>query len=203
MRRRKIIAERRVAAIVLAAGLSRRWGADNKLLAPIGGVAMIRRAVEAVAESQIRPIIVVTGHDANAIEAALAGLPIAFAPAADFADGISASVKAGIAAAPADCDAVLMCLGDMPWIRPATLDRLAASYDPAAGFVASIPTIDGRRGNPALLGRRLFADIARLSGDQGAGRLLAAMLERVREIPVDDPGVLRDVDQPESLAAPP
>ena len=180
----------------MAAGESRRWGADNKLLAPIDGRPMIRHAAETVLESKVRPVLVVTGHDADAIETALDGLPVSFHHAPDFADGMSASLKAGIAAVPGDCDAALVCLGDMPFVRAETFDRLADSH---AGQAALFPTYQGRRGNPVLLARSLFAEIMHLTGDRGARALLKAVPDHVGEIAVEDPGILRDVDRPDAL----
>jgi molybdenum cofactor cytidylyltransferase len=185
-----------IAAIVLAAGLSRRWGTDNKLLAPLAGAPMIRNTVAAVLRSAARPVIVVTGHDAPAVAAALAGLPVTFRHAAEFAQGMAASLKAGIAAVPPDCAGALICLGDMPFVKPGTLDRLAR----ACGPMAVIPTWRGERGNPVLLGRALFPEIMHLSGDKGARALLGAVPDRVAELPVDDPGILRDLDRPEAPA---
>jgi molybdenum cofactor cytidylyltransferase len=180
----------------MAAGESRRWGADNKLLAPIDGRPMVRQTAEAILKSAIRPLLVVTGHEAGRIAAALEGLPVSFHHAPDFADGMSASLKAGIAAVPADCGAVLICLGDMPFVRAGTFDRLAESH---AGQAALFPTYQGQRGNPVLLARSLFADIQHLSGDEGARKLLKAIPDRVGEVAVDDPGTLRDVDRPDAL----
>jgi molybdenum cofactor cytidylyltransferase len=194
-----------VAAVVLAAGESRRWGRDNKLLAPVGDQSMVRRpmvrrTVEAVLQSGARPVIVATGHQPRLVRAALKGLDVSFCHAAGFAEGMSASLKAGIAAVPPDCAGVLICLGDMPFVAPATLDRLIGAYDPHAGWMALVPTYDGQRGNPVLLGRPLFAEIMRLTGDKGARPLFAAIPERVAEIPVDDPGILRDLDRPDAPA---
>ena len=180
----------------MAAGESRRWGVDNKLLAPIDGRPMLRHAAEAILQSSIRSVAVVTGHDADAIVAALAGLPVTFHHAPAFADGMSASLKAGIAALPGGCDAALVCLGDMPFVRPATLDALAAAH---AGQAALFPTYRAQRGNPVLLARALFADIMRLTGDQGARTLLKEIPDRVGEIAVDDPGILHDIDRPDAL----
>jgi molybdenum cofactor cytidylyltransferase len=162
---------------------------------------MIRRTVEAVLGSPIRPVIVVTGHEAKLIASALKGLPVAFAHAPDYAEGMSASLKAAVSSVPPECAGALICLGDMPYVRPLTLDRLAEAYDPHREQVAMVPTFNGERGNPVLLGRPLFSDILKLSGDQGARPLLAASAERVAELPVDDPGILRDVDRPEALGA--
>lgn len=184
---------------MLAAGESRRWGRDNKLLAPVEGKPMIRRTVEAVLRSAARPVLVATGHDAEQVEAALAGLPVTFHHAADYAQGMSESLKAGIRSVPAGCSGALVCLGDMPFVTADTLDRLAAAYDPTATWVALAPVWQGERGNPVLLGRPLFPQIMRLSGDKGARALLSAVSERVAEIAVDDPGIVRDLDRPDAL----
>jgi len=168
-------------------------------LAPIDGQPMIRRTAEAMLACAVRPVLVVTGHEADEITAALAGLPVSFHHAPDFAEGMSASLKAGVAVVPAECGAAMICLGDMPFVRPRTFDLLAKAYDPVSGLAALFPTHEGKRGNPVLLARPLFADILRLSGDQGARALLGAIPERVGEIAVDDPGVLRDVDRPDAL----
>ncbi len=181
---------------MLAAGESRRWGADNKLLAPIDGQPMVRRTAEVILKSNIRPVLVVTGHEAADIEAALAGLELSFHYAPDFADGLSGSLKAGVGAVPDACTAALICLGDMPFVRPVTLDQLADAH---AGQAALFPTYQGKRGNPVLLARSLFADILRLGGDEGARTLLRAIPDQVGELAVDDPGVLRDVDRPDMV----
>ncbi len=185
-----------IAVILLAAGESKRWGTDNKLLAQIGGRPMIRATAEMILKSHVRPLLVVTGHEAGDVEAALSDLPLTFHHAPDFADGMSASLKAGVAAAPADCVGALICLGDMPFVRPETLDKLAEAFKTQ---VALFPTYDGKRGNPVLLSRSLFGDIMHLTGDQGARALLGAIPDRVGEVAVDDPGVLRDLDMPEAL----
>lgn len=157
---------------------------------------MVRHAAEAIVKSTVRPVLVVTGHEADGIEAALADLPVSFHHAADYAEGMSASLRAGIDAVPAGCAGVLVCLGDMPFVRPETLDRLAQFHSRQA---AIFPTWQGRRGNPVLLARSLFADIMLLTGDQGARAILAAIPDQVAELPVDDPGILRDVDRPDAL----
>jgi molybdenum cofactor cytidylyltransferase len=186
-----------VAAILLAAGESRRWGADNKLLAGIGGKPMVRATAEAILASAVRPVLVMTGHEAAEVQAALHDLPLTFHHVADCADGMSASLKTGIASVPAECTAALICLGDMPFVRPDTLDRLAEFH---SGHAAVFPTWQGKRGNPVLLARPLFAGIMKLSGDEGARSLLRAIPNQVAELPVDDPGILRDVDRPDALS---
>jgi molybdenum cofactor cytidylyltransferase len=193
------MSEARIAAIVLAAGESKRWGEGNKLLAPVAGIPMLRRTVEAVAAAGIRDLIVATGHQWRQVRASLKGLSVAFAHAPDFAHGMAGSLRAGIGAVPADCAGALICLGDMPFVLPETFRLLAATYDPRGPWMALVPTWEDRRGNPVLIGRPLFREIMRLTGDQGARGLLAAIPERVLEVPCGDSGVLRDLDRPGAL----
>jgi molybdenum cofactor cytidylyltransferase len=169
------------------------------LLALVDGAPMARRSLDVILASHVRPVIVVTGHDRAALERALAAPDVIFHHAAEFADGMSASLKAGIAALPSEAGAALICLADMPFTRPETLDRLAEAFA-AKGRLALFPSHGGQRGNPVLLGRGLFPAVAELTGDQGARALLAAIPDRVGEVAVDDPGVLRDLDHPGALA---
>jgi molybdenum cofactor cytidylyltransferase len=156
---------------------------------------MIRRTADVLLKSAVRPVLVVTGHEREAIEAALADLPLTFHHAAGYASGMSASLKTGVAAA-LTVEAILVCLGDMPFVLPDTLDRLAAAYD---GQAAIFPTYQGQRGNPVLLGRSLFSQILTLTGDEGARALLKSIPDQVAELAVDDPGTLHDIDRPEAL----
>ncbi|HYC04736.1 MAG TPA: molybdopterin-binding/glycosyltransferase family 2 protein [Azospirillaceae bacterium] len=190
----------RVAALVLAAGLSRRMG-SNKLLADDGGAPLVRRTVEAALASRARPVLVVTGNEAERVRAALEGLEVAFIHAPDHAEGLSASLKAGLRALPDMAEAVLVCLGDMPRVPAETLDRLIAAWNPVEGRAICVPVHQGRRGNPVLWDRRFMPDMLALTGDQGAKALLSAHAELVAEVLVDAPGVHLDVDTPEALAA--
>jgi molybdenum cofactor cytidylyltransferase len=192
----------RIAALVLAAGLSRRMGTLNKLLIGIDGKPMIRHVAEAAAGSQARPLIVVTGHEQEKVEAALAGLTplprFVFNP--DAAAGLSTSVKRGLAALPPEVDGAVVCLGDMPRVTSATIDRLVAAFNPVEGRAICVPVRGGRRGNPVLLARSLFAELAGISGDVGARDLIAAHPELVAEVEIENDGVLIDIDTPQALA---
>lgn len=190
----------RIAAVVLAAGMARRMG-SNKLLAPIEGVAMVARVVDAVLASQARPVVVVTGNEAERVRAALTGRAVTFAHNPDYADGLSASLRRGIAAVPENCDGALVCLGDMPRVPARTLDRLIAAFNPAEGRAICVPVREGRRGNPVLWARRFFPEIGQLAGDVGAKHLIGAYPEAVAEVAVDDDGVLIDIDTPQALAS--
>ncbi len=190
----------RIAAIVLAAGMSRRWGPDNKLLAPVDGTPMIVRTLSSLLASSVRPVIVVLGHEADTVRPLIASLDVTIVTATGFADGMSESLKTGIAAVPPDCDGALICLGDMPWIKPATFERIAASFDPRLSVRAIIPAFLQRQGNPVLIGRALFPDVAALTGDKGAKALFRDIPQWIGEVPVEDRGILVDADNPDMLA---
>src|SRR6185295_7826809 len=96
------------------AGRSSRMGGPNKLLADIAGKPLVRIAVDQALAARARPVIVVTGHQRERVEAALAGLPVKLVHNPDFAEGLGTSLKTGIAAVPEDADGAIVCLGDMP-----------------------------------------------------------------------------------------
>ncbi len=190
-----------VAAIVLAAGRSSRMAPQNKLLVPDrAGRPMVARVVDNLLSSAARPVIVVTGHRAEEVSAALAGRPIQLVHAADYADGLSASLRVGIAALPITASAALVCLGDMPLVTGRMIERLIEAYDPDEGRSVVVPTCHGKIGNPVLWDRRFFPDIAGLVGDVGARALLERHSEYVAQVEMGDDAVLRDFDTVESLA---
>lgn len=194
----------RVAALVMAAGRSTRMAPRNKLLLQDGcGRAMVARVVQACCASRAAQVLVVTGHEPGLVERAVrAGevrADIGFAHAADHADGLSASLRAGIAAIRADVDAAMVCLGDMPLVTTTLLDTLIAAWAPARGHRVVVPVWQGRRGNPVLWGRCFFAEMQALSGDGGARPLLRLHAGVVAEVAADGPGVLTDFDTPDSL----
>ncbi len=173
----------------------------NKLLvADRDGKPMIARVVDAVLSSHARPVIVVTGHRAQDIRAALGGRPVQFVQAEDYADGLSASLKTGIAAVPETASGAVICLGDMPLVTGRIIDRLVHAHDSGAGRSIVVPTHNGEIGNPVLWDRRFFPEIAALSGDAGARSLLRRHPEQVAEIEVGTNAVLRDFDTVDSLA---
>jgi molybdenum cofactor cytidylyltransferase len=191
----------RIAGLILAAGRSTRMGGPNKLLEEINGKALVRIAAEHVLASRAKPVIVVTGHQKERVERALAGLPVTVVHNPDFADGLSTSLKTGIAAAPGEADGAIVCLGDMPQVSATLIDRLIAAFEPERGALVVIPTIGGKRGNPVLWARRFFADLAAVEGDVGARHLIGGYAEAVVEVPVEDAAALTDVDTPEALIA--
>ena len=189
----------RVAALVLAAGQSARMGAANKLLAEVVGVPMLLRAVNAALASVASSVTVVTGHQAEDVEALLAGRPLQVVRNADFASGMASSLRAGLAALPPDAAAVIVLLADMPRIDAGRVDRLIAAFDPARPAIV-VPTHAGRRGNPILWPREFFAAMAAVSGDKGARGLLESHAGRVCHVDAGDDAIHLDVDTPDDLA---
>jgi len=191
----------RIAALLLAAGQSRRMGGPNKLVAEIDGRPMVARVAQRLLSSHARPIVAVLGNQADAVEAALGKLPVARVRNPAFAEGLSTSLKRGLAALPADIDGVIVCLGDMPLVTGRDLDRLIAAFNPLEGRAIIVPTRRGKRGNPVLWARRFFPEMAGLAGDVGAKHLIGEHAELVHEVEMDSDGVLVDVDTPDALAA--
>jgi molybdenum cofactor cytidylyltransferase len=188
-----------IAALVLAAGRSTRMGGTNKLVAEIGGKPLVRIAAEQALASRAQPVIVVTGHERERVEQALAGLPVRIVHNPNFADGLGTSLKAGIAAVPAEADGVVVCLGDMPQVDAALINRLIAAFNPEQGALAVMPTFNGKRGNPVLWSRRFFPELMAIEGDVGARHLITQYGEAVVEVPLEGKAAHVDVDTPEAL----
>ncbi|MCC7312617.1 MAG: molybdopterin-binding/glycosyltransferase family 2 protein [Sulfuritalea sp.] len=193
-------AGRKVAALVLAAGSSRRMGGANKLLQPVGGIAMLRRAVNAALASRCTSVLVVTGADADAAQACLAGLEVRFVHNPDHASGMASSLRCGLAALPADADAAVVLLADMPWIDGGHVDRLLAAFDPRQPKIVA-PVKEGRRGNPILWPREYFAEMMAVEGDVGAREVLQRHASQVEAVAFDDDAIFADVDTPAALDA--
>ncbi|WP_156295776.1 nucleotidyltransferase family protein [Methylobacterium aquaticum] len=190
-----------IGTVLLAAGRGTRFGASPKLLSLLDGKPLVRHAAEAAVAADLGPVVAVLGHAAEAVRGALAGLPLTLVENPDYTDGLSTSLRAGLEALPERVAAALVVLGDMPRIGPGLLVLLAEAFRSASVTPSAVvPVRDGQRGNPVLLNRRLLAPgLATLTGDRGAGPLLARR-DDVVELSVDEAGVLIDVDTPAALA---
>jgi molybdenum cofactor cytidylyltransferase len=195
-----VAAPRHVAAVVLAAGRSTRMGGPNKLLAEIGQRPLVRIAAEEALASGAKPVIVVTGHQRERVEEVVADLPLTVVHNPSFADGLGTSVRAGIAAVPAEVDGAIVLLGDMPQVDAALIDRLIGAFDPDRGALVVVPTFEGKRGNPVLWSRRFFPDLMAIEGDVGARHLIGRYGEAVVEVAVTGKGAFTDIDTPEALS---
>jgi molybdenum cofactor cytidylyltransferase len=196
----------RVGAIVLAAGQSARFRAAGgseatKLVAKLDGRPIVRTVAEAALASKARPVVIVVGHARNSVEAVLTGLDvgIAFNPA--FSSGLASSLRAGLSAMPSHVAGALVLLGDMPRISAGLIDALIDAFQSRDRALAAAPSLEGRRGNPILLGRGLFRAAMRLEGDEGARRVIGALgASELVEIVTADLGAAFDIDTPGDLA---
>ncbi len=188
-----------IAVLVLAAGRSTRNGRQQASRAA-GGQARGAPCVETALAAQVGPVSVVLGHEAEAVKEALAGLDVNFIDNPAYAQGMSTSLRAGIAALPASVRGALVMLGDMPRVPAASLARLAEAFAAEPEALAVVPVAGGRRANPVLIARGLFGAVASLQGDVGARSLLDAAGDQVVEVGIEEEGLLVDVDTPEALA---
>lgn len=186
-----------VGGVVLAAGASSRLGAGPpKQLLDAGGQPLVRRAAATALAAGVAELVVVVGHRAGEVAAALAGLELAVVRCRDWSAGLSASLRAGLAALSPGADAALILPCDQPFLSPALLARLLAVHAATQAPIVA-PVAGGvRRGAPALFARSLFAELRSLSGDDGGRVLLARYPHRVGEVAVDDPRQLADLDTP-------
>lgn len=196
----------RVAALVLAAGRSTRMGGPNKLLADANGVPLVVHAVKAALASQAVEVVVVLGHMEDQVrpvieKAAPPKSRLRFVTNPDFAEGLSTSVRTGIAALGANIDAAVVQLGDMPGVGAPLLDRLIAAFSPVEGRSICVPTVGGKRGNPVLWARRFFPEMTALSGDSGAKHLIGEHADLVCEVEMTGEAAITDIDTPEALDA--
>lgn len=187
------------AAVVLAAGRASRFG-GGKLLAPYEGRPLLHHALAAAKAAPVDEILVVTGADADAVTACVRDFDpsVRTVHAADYAEGMAASLRAGLSAVSSTATGAFVFLGDMPRVPHAVLEPLAMAI--REGAAAAAPTFAGRRGNPVVLSHELFAEVATLAGDVGARPILERLGARLHAVASPDDGVLFDVDVPADLS---
>jgi molybdenum cofactor cytidylyltransferase len=189
----------RIAALVLAAGSSTRMG-SNKLLAELNGKPMIAQTVQRIAAASVESVAVVTGHQADEIKSALGDQKVTFVHNSQYEEGLASSLRAGVAALRDSCDAILVCLGDMPLVDARDVNRMIAAFNPIENRSIVVPVHGRSFGNPVLWGSEHFAALMACEGDRGARGLLEKLKDDAVEIPVDHAGVVLDADTPEALA---
>lgn len=194
-------ATRRLAAIVLAAGASRRMGDANKLALPWIGRPMVCHPIDAALAAGFDPVVVVTGHEALRIEDLVGDRAVSFVHNVRHASGMASSIRCGLRALPRGVDGVAILLGDMPRVEASHLARLAAAFSPEDDRAIVVPTVGGRWGNPILWGRRFFEEMGSLDGDRGARAIAEANLDLVAEVDMGDDAVTADFDTRDAIRA--
>ena len=188
-----------VAAVILAAGESRRSGDANKLLFEAGGAPLVRRAAGAALASRAAEVITVTGYEADLIIATLAGLDLRVVQNPDYHDGLSTSLKAGISAVPEGRTGALVLLADMPRISADIIDLLIGRFEDGGETDICAPVIERRRGHPVLWPRRFFPQLLGVSGDTGGRDLLKMNADEISAVEGDTADIHFDIDGPGDL----
>lgn len=192
--------EKRIWALVPAAGMSTRMGSPKQLL-PFGEKTVLQTVVDTLLEADLDGILVVLGHRADAVRESLAGRPVSFHLNPDYRKGMFSSILCGLSVLEKSADAALIALGDQPNVRASVVRKVAAAYrNGNKGIV--VPVYRGRRGHPALvdLGRYFF-EIRSLAGEEGLKPVMRGHPGDTQEVEVEDDGVLRDIDTPEEYRA--
>jgi molybdenum cofactor cytidylyltransferase len=189
----------KVAAIILAAGCSRRMAGQNKLLLPVRGVPIISHVVGAVLASRVEQVIVVVGHEANEILQLLPATRVTSVFNPEYMTGMASSLRYGLQAVARQMSSAMIILGDMPFISSARLNQLIAQFELGPKLDIVVPVNNGRRGNPVLWGRRYFSKMQELEGDVGARDLLLEYAANVSSVEMSDASIFLDVDTPAAL----
>jgi len=187
-------------AIILAAGKSTRSGNNHKLLAVLDGKPVITQSVIALKDAGIKGLHVVTGARADEIREALKPQHVNIVHNALYETGMASSLAAGITALPPGTEQCFICLGDMPFVNKTTYSALIAAANRVSEAQIFVPLFKGKRGNPVLWRNSQFEKLVHIKGDKGGRDLIKEQENLVCAVPVDDPGILIDLDTPEALA---
>jgi molybdenum cofactor cytidylyltransferase len=186
--------------LVLGAGMARRMGSTKQLL-PFGDWTVLQTVVDTLIRADLAGVMVVLGHDAEAVRDSLREWDITFCVNGAYREGMFSSVLCGLGHLPQNADAVLFALGDQPQIDLQVAQAVVAAYQKGDNGIV-IPTWDGKRGHPVLVSlSRYRSEIFALSGDQGLKPVMRGHPEDTLEVPVEDEGILRDLDTPEDYRA--
>ena len=183
-----------VSALVMAAGASARMQPAHKLLLPWRGKPLIAHTIDHLLQTQVAETIVVLGHCAAQIQIALREGHMRFVLNEHYADGLSTSIKAGVAALSPRAEAILICLGDLPLVKANEIDHLLKRFAKSSHATIAVPTYKGRRGHPVLFDIRYRDAMSKLSGDVGCKAIIKQYEQEVLEVEMPSDHVLRDVD---------
>lgn len=192
-------AQKKIAGIVLAAGISSRMGKTKQLL-PFKGSTLLGTVLENALASDLDSLVVVLGHEAENIQIRLsrqmAHQKVRITLNTDYLSGQSSSIAAGVTALEKDADAAMFLLSDQPLIRTRTINRLIKAYSESNHKIV-IPSCQGQRGNPVIFNRLLFRELEQLKNDTGARVLFKKHAADLLLFPVHDSAILTDIDTPD------
>lgn len=189
-----------LAALVLAAGESKRMAGRHKLLLPLAGKTMIAWTVEAILAAGLDDVIVVLGHEAAAVQKTLNKKPVRFALNPNYRRGMASSIQAGLAALAPQTQIIMIALADQPLVTAAEINFMIAEFSRVPEKTIGVPTFNGQRGHPVLLDLRYREEMLALQGDVGCKSILARYPEAVFEIAMPARNILEDADTPEAYA---
>ena len=187
-----------ISAVILAAGESRRMGAQNKLLLQIGSEVLIRKFVESVCASAADAVLVVLGHEAEKIKAVLQDLTVSFVNNTCFEEGMTTSIQSGVKAASTESTGLMICLADLPFAETSDFNRLIQAFSDFRRTDSSliiVPVYQGQRGNPVLFSAE-FRDKILAHKGEGCREIVRQYPQSVREVCMENDNLLRDIDTP-------
>ena len=188
-----------ISAVILAAGESRRMGAQNKLLLQIGSEVLIRKFVESVCASAADAVLVVLGHEAEKIKAVLQDQTVRFVNNTCFEEGMTTSIQSGVKAASTESTGLMICLADLPFAETSDFNRLIQAFTDFRRTESSliiVPVFQGQRGNPVLFSAE-FRDKILTHKGEGCREIVRQYPQSVREVSMENDNLLRDIDTPE------
>lgn len=192
-------ADTSVSGVLLAAGASQRFGVDlPKQLWRMEGEPLVTRIAGRAIGSRLAEVIVVVGHQAARVTAALAGQPVRIIENPDYKTGQASSVRVGLEAVDDAASGSLFMPVDQPHLETSLIDDLIELFEATGGPIV-VPTFSGSRGAPVLFARSLFSELERLEGDAGGRQLFPLHADEIVELPLADEAPLLDLDTPEDL----
>ena len=185
-----------VCAIVVAGGLSTRMGAFKQLL-PYGQHTVIEQIVSVLLQCPLDEVVVVTGHEQQAIEAKLAAWSVRPVFNSDYQEGeMLSSIRCGLAALDSECRAAMLVLADQPQLEASVVRQLIKAYQTGSGSLV-VPSFQMRRGHPIIIDQTYWPEILALASDKSLRDVITLHADKIDYIVVETDSVLRDIDTPE------
>jgi molybdenum cofactor cytidylyltransferase len=188
-----------ISAVVLAAGESKRMG-RMKLTMPLGNTTVIGQVITNLLSSQVDEVIVVLGHELQEVKQTIGDKPVRFIINKEYKLGMSTSIITGLKELDSRSQAMIVVLGDQPFINNEIIDKLIEAYmNNNKGIV--VPTYHGQKGHPVIFDMKYKAQLLSLTGDEGGRQLIADNNDDVLNVPVDSENIIKDIDTPDDYHA--